>query len=66
MASEHNIPKNCQNDGRNQTNKYKRKHENGNGQIAEKVRGLCQDCEKRKTCELPIQEGGIWRCKDYS
>jgi hypothetical protein len=27
--------------------------------------GLCRNCKKQKTCELPRPEGGVWRCEDY-
>ena len=30
-----------------------------------KVKGLCKNCKKRRTCELPKPEGGVWRCEDY-
>lgn len=30
-----------------------------------KHKGLCKNCKKRDTCELPKPEGGVWRCEDY-
>ncbi|NIM97876.1 MAG: hypothetical protein GTO24_07285 [candidate division Zixibacteria bacterium] len=29
------------------------------------LKGLCKNCKKQKTCELPKPEGGVWRCQDY-
>jgi hypothetical protein len=28
-------------------------------------KGLCSDCENRKTCGFPKLEGGIWHCEEY-
>ena len=28
-------------------------------------KGLCKNCKKNETCQLPKPEGGIWRCEDY-
>ncbi len=28
-------------------------------------RGLCKNCRKRESCELPRPEGGVWRCEHY-
>jgi len=67
MDAKHNTQKNrSDNDGRNHTGKTSVKDENGSGVDAGRTRGLCKDCEKRITCELPIGEEGIWRCRDYS
>jgi len=30
-----------------------------------RYKGLCRNCKKQKTCELPKPEGGVWRCEDY-
>lgn len=30
-----------------------------------KYKGLCKNCKKQKTCNLPKPEGGVWRCEDY-
>jgi hypothetical protein len=37
------------------------------GQAGEKVefKGLCKDCENRKTCTFPKSEGGVWHCEEY-
>jgi hypothetical protein len=28
-------------------------------------KGLCSDCENRRTCKFPRLEGGIWHCEEY-
>ncbi len=28
-------------------------------------KGLCINCKNRKTCMLPMPEGGIWHCEEY-
>ena len=28
-------------------------------------KGLCKNCEHRKTCTLPKTEGGVWHCEEY-
>lgn len=28
-------------------------------------KGLCVNCENRKTCKLTKREGGIWHCEEY-
>lgn len=28
-------------------------------------KGLCSDCDNRKTCGFPKPEGGIWHCEEY-
>lgn len=28
-------------------------------------KGLCQNCENRKTCTFPKPEEGIWHCEEY-
>ncbi len=28
-------------------------------------KGLCRDCENRKTCTFPKPEGGVWHCDEY-
>ena len=30
-----------------------------------KYTGLCMNCEHRRTCTYPKQEGGVWHCEDY-
>ena len=30
-----------------------------------KYKGLCSDCENRKECTFPKQEGGVWHCEEY-
>jgi len=30
-----------------------------------RYKGLCKNCKKRDSCELPKPEGGVWRCEDY-
>lgn len=30
-----------------------------------KFRGLCKDCENRRTCTFPKSEGGVWHCEEY-
>lgn len=32
---------------------------------AHALRGLCQNCSRRHTCDLPKPEGGVWRCDEY-
>ncbi len=32
---------------------------------AAEFKGLCSDCENRKTCGFPKPEGGIWHCEEY-
>ena len=67
MDAKHNTQKNrSDNYGRNHTGKPSGKDENGAEAVVGKTRGLCKDCEKRITCELPIGEEGVWRCRDYS
>ncbi len=34
---------------------------NGDGQL----KGLCVNCENRKTCTFPKPEEGVWRCEEY-
>ena len=29
------------------------------------LKGLCINCENRKTCTLPRPEGGVWHCEEY-
>lgn len=66
MVAKRNVPENGRNNGRDHTGKILGKDENGVGVIAGRTRGLCRDCERRKICELPILEEGVWRCKDYA
>ena len=33
----------------------------GSGQY----RGLCSNCEERKTCTMRDLEGGVWHCEEY-
>lgn len=28
-------------------------------------KGLCSNCDNRKTCTLPQPEGGVWHCEEY-
>ncbi|MGB8656466.1 MAG: hypothetical protein WCE90_01610 [Candidatus Zixiibacteriota bacterium] len=35
--------------------------ENSKGQF----KGLCLNCENRKTCTFPRPEDGVWRCEEY-
>lgn len=30
-----------------------------------KHKGLCTNCENRKTCNLHIPESGVWHCEEY-
>lgn len=30
-----------------------------------KARGLCANCEVRKTCTFPDKETGVWYCEEY-
>ncbi len=30
-----------------------------------RLRGLCKNCRRRESCELPRPEGGVWRCEHY-
>jgi hypothetical protein len=30
-----------------------------------KYKGLCRDCENRRTCTFPKSEGGVWHCEEY-
>jgi hypothetical protein len=30
-----------------------------------KLKGLCKDCENRRTCTFPKSEGGVWHCEEY-
>ncbi len=30
------------------------------------LRGLCSNCENRKTCVFPKPEGGVWHCEEYA
>lgn len=32
---------------------------------AVEYKGLCQNCENRKTCTFPKPEEGIWHCEEY-
>jgi len=31
-----------------------------------KFKGLCVNCENRKTCTLSKPPGGVWHCEEYS
>ena len=41
----------------------------GRSKVEEKdlsiTKGLCKNCKKNETCQLPKPEGGIWHCEDY-
>ena len=30
------------------------------------VKGLCVNCENRKTCTFPKPIAGVWRCEEYA
>lgn len=30
-----------------------------------KYKGLCVNCDLRKTCAFPKPEGGVWHCEEY-
>ena len=32
---------------------------------AEVFKGLCVNCEDRRTCRLANSEGGVWHCEEY-
>lgn len=32
---------------------------------ASDYRGLCVNCDNRRTCAYPKPEGGIWHCAEY-
>jgi hypothetical protein len=32
---------------------------------AQQFKGLCVNCENRKTCKLLKPNGGIWHCEEY-
>jgi len=32
---------------------------------AVKYKGLCVNCENRKTCTFPKSEEGVWHCEEY-
>ncbi len=67
MDAKRNAQKNrADNYGRIHTGKPSGKDENGPGVVAGRGRGLCKDCEKRKLCELPSGESGVWHCEEYS
>lgn len=34
-------------------------------QDARQYKGLCMNCENRRTCTIPKAEGGIWHCEEY-
>jgi hypothetical protein len=36
-------------------------YSNGKGEL----KGLCVNCENRKTCTFPKPEEGVWRCEEY-
>jgi hypothetical protein len=33
--------------------------------IPGRTKGLCINCEKRVSCQFPIQGGGVWYCEEY-
>lgn len=35
---------------------------NGKGEF----KGLCANCENRKTCTFPRPEEGVWHCEEYA
>ena len=32
---------------------------------SDKYKGLCLNCEDRKTCTIRDLEGGVWHCEEY-
>jgi len=42
----------------------KRKAEKASN-TAPELKGLCINCDNRKTCTHPKPEGGIWHCEEY-
>ena len=30
-----------------------------------RYKGLCSNCEERRSCTFPKPEGGIWHCEEY-
>lgn len=30
-----------------------------------RYKGLCGNCEERKSCTFPKPEGGVWHCEEY-
>ncbi|MHC4505741.1 MAG: hypothetical protein ACYTFI_20745, partial [Planctomycetota bacterium] len=30
-----------------------------------RYRGLCGNCEERRSCTFPKPEGGVWHCEEY-
>ena len=30
-----------------------------------RYRGLCSNCEERRSCAFPKPEGGVWHCEEY-
>jgi len=32
----------------------------------QQFKGLCSNCENRKTCKLQKPNGGIWHCEEYN
>ena len=35
-------------------------------EIPGRMLGLCLNCEKRASCQFPVQEGGVWYCEEHS
>jgi hypothetical protein len=31
-----------------------------------RYKGLCGNCEQRKSCTFPKPEGGVWHCEEYT
>jgi hypothetical protein len=38
---------------------------NPGGKSPDSYKGLCGNCEDRKTCTYPKLEGGVWHCEEY-
>jgi hypothetical protein len=54
----------CEEFEANQAERAKAKaaaYNNGKGEL----KGLCVNCENRKTCTFPKPEEGVWRCEEY-
>jgi hypothetical protein len=32
---------------------------------AARYKGLCSNCENRRSCTFPKPEGGVWHCEEY-
>ena len=34
-------------------------------EVAALLKGLCMDCENRKSCTFPRPASGVWHCEEY-